>query len=128
MFYDNFERVCRLKGKSPSGTCYAIGNSRSLANGWKRLGSVPSREILDKLCIYLDCDLKEFFTNENGVLDKEQYDRVLAKEKVSNISSDENINEFAKIYNACSARQKHQLMSFIYDFEDKVLNKKQDYC
>lgn len=130
MFYDNFDRICKAKGTSASATLVKLGFNRSLASSWKSKGTVPKQETLKELAELLDCDIADFFQNEKGLLTDETAYRIAMDEgnDGSVIPKDGNIAEFIRIYNACSNRQKHQLMDAVYDFEDKVLKAERGYC
>lgn len=130
MFYTNFDRICKSKGTSASASAKAIGLGASTPASWKMNGNTPKRPVLEALAAHLGCDVSDFFRNEAGVLVDETEYRIAMDEGNygTQIPHDGNIAEFIKIYNACSNRQKHQLMDAVYDFEDKVLKAEQDYC
>lgn len=51
MFYDNFIRLCKQKGVTPSAVMRTIGLNKSSASYWKK-GSTPSSDTLRKLADY----------------------------------------------------------------------------
>lgn len=51
MFYDNFEKYCKLLGKSNSQVTKDIGLDPSSCSGWKK-GAVPRNGTLQKLANY----------------------------------------------------------------------------
>lgn len=61
MFWDNFERQCRLAGISPSAATEAIGKSKTTAANWKMNKSTPKQDDLYKLANVLGCSPADFF-------------------------------------------------------------------
>lgn len=64
LFYDNFERICRMRGTTPSGAVVAIGKNKTTAGNWKRNNTIPSEDILYKLADHLGCSVSDFFASE----------------------------------------------------------------
>ena len=65
MFYDNYQRMCKKKNLSASGCAMKIGLARSTAASWKRQGTIPKQEILEQLAEVLECDVADFFVENN---------------------------------------------------------------
>lgn len=53
-FWDNFTRVCVLRGISPTTICKKIGLSNATATHWKQ-GALPKADALAAVCEVLDC-------------------------------------------------------------------------
>lgn len=53
MFYDNFEKACKLRNESPSTVAIKCGASSSASTTWKR-GSSPNSDIVVKIAEYLE--------------------------------------------------------------------------
>ncbi len=51
MFYDQFVKLCKARGVSPSAVMVSIGLNKSNATFWKK-GSIPKGETLQKLAEY----------------------------------------------------------------------------
>ena len=51
MFYDQFVKLCKARGVSPSAVMVSIGLNKSNATFWKK-GSIPKGETLQKLADY----------------------------------------------------------------------------
>lgn len=68
MFYDVFQRICTKKGTTPNAICAKIGYSNSVATYWKKTGSTPKREALEKiseaLCVPVDVLLEKTATDD----------------------------------------------------------------
>lgn len=135
MFFDNFERICKERGISPSAAAMSIGKSRNTASNWKANGTIPKAQELEDLAFELKCDVADFFIDdpmEHLLLKESEFARAddvpyLAREHGLHI--DDNVHDFIRIYNACTTvRQRHKLMDAVYDFEDKVLNAEEETC
>lgn len=142
MFYENFERLCKENGTSPSAALVSLGKSRSLASAWKRNGTIPKSEELKELADLLHCRVADFFdspsdqvllihrsiTTPEAKVEKlkkgfEKYFFVRESDgKEEKEPVDDNIADFIAIYHSANNRQRNQLMSAVYDFEEKVLN------
>lgn len=53
MFYDNFEKACKLRTKSPSAVAIKCGGTKSSATSWKN-GASPNSNIVVKIAEYLE--------------------------------------------------------------------------
>ncbi len=53
-FYDRFEALCHAKGITPTGAARENGISQSVVGMWKKRGSMPKWETIEKLAIYFD--------------------------------------------------------------------------
>lgn len=128
MFYTNFDSICRLRGTSPSAAAMAIGKSKNASGGWKKNGTIPKEDELTKLAEHLDCSVADFFYDGRESIAEEppihgpqlRISTESFQPKVSN-ARDEDVKDFLFIYEACTNRQRNQLMNMIYDFEQKVL-------
>ena len=49
MFYEVFDRLCRINNTSPFSIAKELGFSRSTPAYWKRSGNPPKREALEKI-------------------------------------------------------------------------------
>lgn len=119
MFYETFAKLCAERNTSPSAVTKKIGLSNSTATGWKKNGTIPKREILEKLAKELHCEPEDFFPS--------RYDYAIVSlrsddNKSTTVEINDDIRDFLFIYDACTNRQRNQLMSMVYDFEQKVLN------
>ena len=137
MFFDNFEQICKQRGTSPTTVVQAIGKSRNTAANWRKNGTIPKEDELNELAKYLECEVNDFFVPyetlpkpssvsyaeaiQQSAIDLEA---VIRKE---NLFVDDNVEDLIRIYARCkTARQRNQLMSAVYDFEDKVLNAEEE--
>lgn len=147
MFYENFERICRQNATSPSAMALALGKNKSAASAWKSNGTIPKADELQQLAKLLNCRVSDFFDDPvDQVISIQQTQKVpKAETKSRSISHyfysatepkdiraekdpekapvlDDNIRDFILIYSRANNRQRNQLMSAVYDFEEKVLN------
>lgn len=117
LFYNNFERICRQRGTTPSGAVSAIGKNKTTAGNWKRNNTIPSEEVLVDLAKLLRCDVSDFFVREGQRYHRDLVD-ALEKERVDNALDDFQF-DFLTIYDELSGREKHELMNMVYEFADE---------
>lgn len=132
MFSDNFERICKQEGTTPSAAVMAIGRGKSAASDWKRNGTLPKENELIALAQLLHCSVSDFFADENkmrfGTSEESAINNMYAQAYFDQIEDyleseriDENEEELLRIYNECTKKQKAQLMLLVYDFEETEL-------
>lgn len=63
MFYDQFIKLCALRGVSPSAAAEAAGATRKAATGWKN-GAEPRRGVKAKLAEFFNVSIAFFDGNE----------------------------------------------------------------
>lgn len=141
LFYDNFERICRERGTSPSGVCVAIGKNKTTAGNWKRNGTIPAEDILLALADVLGCEVADFFDSpgiDRTARDFLAYYHTVMKKPRSELSTaqreirdaiahdaeparslDEYEADFVTIYGELDRRDRLELMALIYDFADE---------
>lgn len=140
MFYENFERICRANGTSPSAMALALGKNKGAASAWKSNGTIPKEPELKQLAKLLNCKVSDFFdspveqvlaihgTKKLSEIQHEadgevvRVEHILPKHVPDGEALDDNIRDFILIYGRANNRQRNQLMSAVYDFEEKVLN------
>ena len=64
MFYDTYVELSKQKGLSPSGAADAIGINRATVTNWKKNGSKPSGDILDKVSKFFNVTVDYLLTGE----------------------------------------------------------------
>ena len=57
-FYNTFELLCKKKGVTPTRAARESGIAQSVARMWKKRGSTPSGENLQKLANYFGCTVE----------------------------------------------------------------------
>lgn len=140
MFYENFERLCKENKTNPSSVAESIGLGLSTPAGWKKNGTIPKQDVLDKLATHLQCKVEDFFRDSSGtVMDgvlaavttlarnlevmMDEYGTVSIAESPSQTREEkefaEALGDFVRIYSHCPDRKaKTRLMNTLYDFED----------
>lgn len=63
-FFENFERICKAKGTSPSAAALSIGRSKNASSNWKLNGTIPKEDELEALAEHLGCHVSDFFIPE----------------------------------------------------------------
>ena len=64
MFYDNFLRICKEHGISPSRAAEACGINRSNVSNWKANGYTPRSDVLNKIADYFGVSVDYLLGNE----------------------------------------------------------------
>ena len=86
MFWDNFERISKQAGKSPSGVCVAVGIGQNRPSNWKKHGTLPKQDELQTLADYLGCTVADFFKDDE-TRENDQFSQLLQK-KLSDVDDD----------------------------------------
>lgn len=132
-FYENFIRLCTEMGVTPGNVMRDLNMSRNTPNNWK-YGRAPSRATLLKLSSYFGVPedylmdgYPETFTNvANGNISGSSI--VIgskANEIISSAGGDNSLNlseaeeELIRIFRKVGVRKQTQIMSFVFDLEEK---------
>lgn len=63
MFLDNFEKLCKEKGISPTGAVVEIGFSNATYSNWKKRGSTPQGKNLQKIADYFGVTVNDLLAD-----------------------------------------------------------------
>ena len=63
-FRDNFNRICKEKGTTPTALCKKLGESTSKVSLWNN-GSLPKEEMMLRLAQELGCSVEDFFSDNS---------------------------------------------------------------
>ena len=63
MFYDNYERLCKSLGKTPSGIAKELNISAGTVSAWRK-GSTPTGQMLQKIANYFDVSTDYLMTGQ----------------------------------------------------------------
>lgn len=77
-FYDNYIRLCNLRGISPSKAAEMIGLDRSAPHRWKAKGQKPNYASSCKIAEFFNVDVTALIQNEpdeDAILDSELWTR-----------------------------------------------------
>lgn len=124
MFYENFDRICKMQGTSPSAAAVAIGKARTLPAGWKKNHTIPKEDELKALAKHLHCSVADFFADDSRMrfgTSEESAVNALYQSADEALELDENEEELLRIYGECSKKQRAKLMMLVYDFEEEEL-------
>ncbi len=125
MFIENFERIARQAGKTPSGVCVEAGLHKNKSSYWKTHDALPKEEELERLAKVLQCTVSDFFRDPNKPRYRNEIEMMEAKiasgewEYASEPGLDEYQQDFMKIYNSLAAKDRMLLMHRIYGFADE---------
>jgi transcriptional regulator with XRE-family HTH domain len=64
MFYDVFDNLCKKNNTTPYSVAIKLGFSRSTPAYWKRSGSPPKREYLEKIAEYFGVPVESLLGRE----------------------------------------------------------------
>ena len=141
LFYDNFERICRERGTTPSGAVTAIGKNKTTAGNWKRNNTIPQEEVLVELADYLKCDVSDFFKSNMKVIwgstymdsyhdtlaeaenEMAQSTEELKQKLLDSIAEPPDMDDYMRdlldVYRMLDHRDKLKLMNVVYEFADE---------
>ena len=106
MFAENFNRICKERGTTPSGLLKKLNVSTSKVTMWNN-GSLPKEDMLEKLAKELDCEVYEFFLQNNQ--EKIEYN------ENEDFVKDEDEKEILNAFRNMDRRDKHIFMAKIYE-------------
>lgn len=106
-FSDNFNRICRERGTTPTALLKELGVSTNKVTRWNN-GSLPKQEMLVRLAHELNCSVMDFFQDEGDLLDSKDFA----------LSEDE--RDIIKFYRILTLREQHIFMARMYDYENKM--------
>ena len=111
-FATNFRRICDKKGTSPTRVCTELGLSTNKVSLWNK-GGIPKKDVLVSLAKHLECSVMDFFADEDDLIPKTEF------------ALDEDEKDIIKLYRMLDRKQKHEFMSKIYWYEEKVIAKEE---
>ena len=100
MFKENFERLCNIRGKSPSSVCHELGLSNAAYSKWTS-NTIPHRATLIKIADYFNV------TPESLIAESSQ------TQTATNIQMDEKIIEFTHKISQLSDMDLYALSSYL---------------
>lgn len=118
MFIDEFRRVCKEKGTSPTAVLQALGMSTSSVTSWKN-GVIPNVGTIHKIADYLEVDIVEF-------LDGSQQSREMNENYMLGYAQglvDANAKQPAPISEGGLSEDKTALIEAIYAMSDENVRK-----
>ena len=104
-FKTNINRICAERGTTLSGLCKRLRLSNSKVTLWNN-GSIPKKEILEKLAIELQCSVMDFFAEEEQIA-------------AYNAPLDEDEMDILRVYRSLDRREKHEFMAVVYQYESQ---------
>lgn len=66
MFFDNFSRLCKERGTSPTAVGQMVGVQKNTVSYWKKNGTLPKQEQLEEMAKILNCSVADFFSEPSG--------------------------------------------------------------
>lgn len=105
IFAENFKRICKHRGTTPTAIMKKWGMSTSKVSAWYK-GSLPKEEMLVLLAKELKCTVKDFFADEEDIVSAAK-------------PTNEDERDLLHIYRGLSGRDKHKFMVMAYKYENK---------
>ena len=106
-FATNFKRICQEKGTTPTRVCLDLGLTSNKVTLWNK-GGIPKGDVLIRLAQKLECSVMDFFADEVHL------------QKVE-FALDDDEKDIIKLYRKLTRKEKHEFMSKIYWYEEKLL-------
>lgn len=129
MFYENFDKLCRIKGTSANAAAMAIGRAKGAAANWKANGTLPKEDELLALAAHLNCRVFEFFLENDRMPFRSRDEAIEYWTHVDEINPltteepfpelDSNECDLVEVYRSCNKKQQMQLMLDVYSFAEE---------
>lgn len=107
-FATNLRRICEERGTSPTRLCIELGLSTNKVSLWNK-GGLPKPDVLTKLAQKLDCQVMDFFADEEHLISKTEF------------ALDEDEKDVIRLFRLLDRKQKHEFMSKAYEFEKTLI-------
>lgn len=122
MFYENFERLCKQAGLSPSAAVQKINLNKNASGAWKKYHTIPKEQQLIQLAELLNCQVSDFFADPAAPR-YPSYERMVEMKLVDGEwevggDFDENEREILSAYGKMSNRERNEFMNIVYEFID----------
>ena len=104
-FKENINRICAERGTNLTAVITKVKGSSSMTTAINKKGSIPKETDLIALAKELDCSVMDFFADEEDIPPVKP--------------RDEDEEDILRIYRGLSRRAKHEIMSMVYEFENR---------
>lgn len=105
-FLDNFKRICKDKGTTPTTVLKSIGESSNKLGLWKK-GSIPKEDMMIRLAQKLGCSVMDFFADDDST----------CPTRIETTPANDDEEDILRIYRSLSRRARHEFMTTVYRFE-----------
>lgn len=105
MFYDVFKQLCVQKGETPTGVAQKLDIGKSTVARWKKEGSVPKSEALNRIANY-------FGVTTDYLLGNEQ------KENTPGANSGEDVDRFMELFAKLTPEQQERELAYLQQLVD----------
>lgn len=105
MFYDVFKQLCVQKGASPTGVAQKLGIGKSTVARWKKEGSVPKSDSLNRIANYFEVTTDFLLGNEQ-------------KENTPATSSDRDVDRFMELFTKLTPEQQERELAYLQQLVD----------
>lgn len=130
VFYELLKKICDEKGLKITPLVLSCGGSKGMLSGWKQ-GASPNVDMLVKLSNALNCSMDYLMGRiPNDTYSVTQIGTGNVNGDITNsnltISGSSDLSEYEadviRIFRSLPLKEKHKVMTFMYDIEDKNNN------
>lgn len=111
-FATNFKRICQEKGTSPTRVVLELGLSSNKVARWNK-GAIPKGDVMVKLAEKLECQVMDFFADEEDLL--------ASKTQNVEFALDDDEKDIIRLFRMLDRKQKHEFMTKAYAYEALML-------
>lgn len=105
MFYDIFKEFCLQQRESPTGVAQKLGIGKSTVARWKKEGSVPRPDALNRIANYFGVPVDRLLGNEQ-------------KDNTPAASSDRDVDRFMELFAKLTPEQQERELAYLQQLVD----------
>lgn len=106
LFKENFNRICREKGTSPTRLVMGLGLSNSKVAAWNK-GHLPKEELMIRMARELGVPVSDFFA-------------VPSSDAPDARTLTEDEQDILRVYRSLPRKEQHTFMAHVYALEDSA--------
>ncbi len=123
-FYENYARLCELKGESPSGAAEACGLQRSTVTRWRERGSVPTITVRKAVAAHFGVPV-EMLTQE-GAFDDGMPEPAKPNDEPNAVALDQSAVRMVPVFASASAGFGATAVNEIIDYQPIFIRSDED--
>ena len=110
-FSDNFNRICKEKGTTPTALLKELGVSTNKVTRWNN-GALPKEDMLIKLAHALGCSVMDFFRDESDNI-----------QVGDTLILDDDERDVIRLFRLLSRKERHEFMVRCYAYEKQMMER-----
>ena len=114
-FADNFNRICKERGTTPTRLLKEMNITTSKVTAWNN-GSLPKQEMLVKLAKALNCSVMDFFADDGELTLTPQVATIPNVE----FALDEDEMDIIRLYRSLPRKTQHEFMVAAYNYAQSM--------